>query len=156
MTTEKKYNLITSYSLQLLKEREVSYPVETVNNYLQGADAMREYLQYRDCEHMAVLLLDSSSAMIGISIVAIGGMSGIKTSIRDIFKFAIVGRASGFILGHNHPSGDVHPSREDIEFTKLTQVAADLMGIPLMDHLIVSSGNNSDVFSFNEHNLIGK
>lgn len=149
-----RYELITSYSLQLLKEREVSYPVETVSNRLQGGEAMRAYLQYRDCEHMAVLLLDGGNAMIGISIVAIGGMSSIKTSIRDIFKFAIIGRASGFILGHNHPSGDIHPSHEDIAFTKLVEAASDIMGIPFIDHLIVSSGRNEEVFSFRENGLV--
>ena len=63
---------------------------------------------------------------------------------RDIFKFAIKNNATRIICAHNHPSGDVTPSKQDIEITKVIKETGDMVGIPLLDHIIVS---NSEVYS---------
>ena len=70
--------------------------------------------------------------------ISIGSLNTTRTHPREILYPALVHLALGFILAHNHPSGCLDPSPEDIEFTRAVQRAADLMGIELYDHLIVA------------------
>jgi DNA repair protein RadC len=150
----KSYSTIPRYSLLLCKEKNLRYPVEKIGDALQAEVAFRAYLEDKDCEHLTMIMLDGQNNMIGIATVAIGGLTGVQTGIRDIFKFAIMGRAHAFMLGHNHPSGDCTPSREDIVFTQKVMEAGKLMGIPLMDHIIVSSGINAGSYSFMQHGVV--
>jgi DNA repair protein RadC len=109
---------------------------------------MRALLSDRDCEHLAVVMLDGRNEVIGAIVVATGGISNVVASVRDVFKGAIVGRASAILLGHNHPSGDVRPSPEDDLFTARVRAGADILGIPMLDHVIVSSGRGDAMFSY--------
>ncbi len=61
-------------------------------------------------------------------------------STRDVFIQALRVRAAKMILLHNHPSGDPHPSKEDITITQTMKEAGELMDIPLMDHIILGDG----------------
>ena len=65
-----------------------------------------------------------------------------------------MGRASAFILAHNHPSGNVTPSPEDIAFTVKMKAGAELIGIPLIDHVIISSGLRPGAMSFLNNGLL--
>ena len=147
-----EYSSVPLYSMALIKEKDIRYPVSKMDNEVFGAAALRAYLQDKDCEHMAVLMVDGANNFIGIHLVALGSLSRIPAIyIRDIFKAAIAGRANAIVLGHNHPSGDVLPSNEDIAFTKLAYQASNVIGVPILDHLIISSGMNDDVYSFFAH-----
>lgn len=148
-----QYSTVPTYSLKLVKERAVRYPVEKVQHADAVALVMRAYLQDRDCEHMAALLLDGANRMIGIHMVAQGGIAGCHTTARDCLKHCIVGRASSWVCSHNHPSSDLTPSQEDIIFTKKLKEASEIIGIPLLDHVIVSSGINEGSYSFLEHGI---
>lgn len=149
---KQQYSILPIYSLKLVKEKSVKYPVNQVANAVLGAEVARAYLQDKDCEYLAVILLDASSNMIGISTVSIGTISRMQCAVRDIFKAAIVGRANAVIVCHNHPSGDTTPSQEDRIFTQSIVRASAIMSIPLLDHIIVSSGVNNRYYSFLEHN----
>lgn len=70
---------------------------------------------------------------------------------REIFKNAYLNSASGIICIHNHPTGDITPSNEDIYFTESLRDIGKINGIPLIDHIIV--GNN-DYYSFHDNNII--
>ncbi len=70
--------------------------------------------------------------------VSIGSLNTTRTHPREVLQPAIVNSALAFILVHNHPSGSLDPSRDDVEFTRTMARAGDLMGISLYDHIIVS------------------
>lgn len=69
--------------------------------------------------------------------VAVGTVNGVSVHPRDVFKVAVRWNAQSVIVVHNHPSGDPSPSREDILLTRRLQEAAQMMGIPLLDHVIL-------------------
>ena len=89
-------------------------------------------------EHLVGLYLDAQNGLLHRETISIGSLNTTRTHPREILYPALVHLALGFILAHNHPSGCLDPSQEDIEFTRAVQRAADLMGIELYDHLIVA------------------
>jgi DNA repair protein RadC len=150
----KQYSTIPRYSLKLVKERALRYPLDKVNSPYDAESVLRAYLEDQDCEHLIMLILDGNNNLVGVTTIGIGGISGMSVALRDIFKHAIAGRAHAFILGHNHPSGDPTPSLEDIELTKRVKEAGKLLGIPIVDHIVVSSGMSQGVYSFQSHGLV--
>jgi DNA repair protein RadC len=131
------------YSLHLVQERTQAYASTHADDARSAAAILAALIGDRDCEHLAVLLVDAGNKVVGSSIVAIGGLSGIGVRCRDVFKAAIVHNAAGIILGHNHPSGDPTPSKEDLAFTKRVKEAAEMLGIPLIDHVITTNTGRS-------------
>ena len=89
-------------------------------------------------EHLVGLYLDSQNHLVARETVSIGCLNTTRTHPREILHPAITHLALGFILVHNHPSGTLVPSTDDIEFTRAISRAGELMGIPLYDHVIVS------------------
>ena len=69
--------------------------------------------------------------------VSVGSLNASLVHPREVFVAAVGSSAASVILAHNHPSGDVTPSREDIELTKRMVQAGEIMGIEVLDHLIV-------------------
>lgn len=91
-------------------------------------------------EHVLALLLDARCGLIASATVAIGGHAGVEVHAREVFREAIRRGASSVILAHNHPSTDLTPSRDDQETTKRLLQVSEIVGIPLVDHLIVGGG----------------
>ncbi len=89
-------------------------------------------------EHLVALYLDAQNRLIRRETVSIGSLNTTRTHPREVLQPAIVHSALAFILVHNHPSGSLDPSRDDVEFTHTMARAGELMGIALYDHLIVS------------------
>ena len=89
-------------------------------------------------EHLVSLYLDAQNRLICRETVSIGSLNTTRTHPREVLQPAIVNCALAFILVHNHPSGSLDPSRDDVEFTRTMSRAGELMGISLYDHLIVS------------------
>lgn len=102
----------------------------------------------RDREAFIVLLLDVKHRVIAEEVVTIGILDGSLIHPREVFKAAVAGSAAGIILAHNHPSGDVKPSGEDLATTKRLVEAGKILGIPVIDHVIV--GSTGSHFSFRE------
>ncbi len=90
-----------------------------------------------DHERMWVLALDGGGRLRALRRVAQGGQHALRVSVPVILHAAIANAACGFVLAHNHPSGDPTPSEEDIELTHRVAAAADTVGVPLLDHVIV-------------------
>ncbi len=80
-----------------------------------------------------------------------GGLTGTLVDVRLILKKALELSAVGLILAHNHPSGNLHPSKADIQITRKTRKAASLMDIRLLDHLIV---HGEEYYSFADEQLL--
>jgi DNA repair protein RadC len=90
-------------------------------------------------EHLIGLYLDAQNGLIHSETISIGSLNTTRTHPREILYPAIVHLAFGFILAHNHPSGSLDPSDEDIAFSRSVQRAGELIGIELYDHLIVTA-----------------
>ena len=77
----------------------------------------------------------------------IGTINRIIVHPREIFKEAYLLSASSIVCIHNHPSGDVTPSKNDIEFTREVKKASTILGINLIDHIIIGGNNYISIFS---------
>lgn len=89
-------------------------------------------------EHLVALYLDAQNRLILRETVSIGTLNTTRTHPREVLQPAVVHSAMAFILVHNHPSGSLDPSRDDVEFTRAMARAAEMMGVSLYDHIIVS------------------
>ena len=90
-------------------------------------------------EEFKVMLLNRANRVLGVCSVSKGGVSGTVADPKVIFALALKGVASGIIVAHNHPSGNLRPSQADITLTKKLKEAGKLLDIALLDHLILSS-----------------
>jgi len=99
---------------------------------------MMTYLASKTQEHVVALYLNSRNILIEQKTIAIGTVNSAPFHPRDVFATAIVTKASGIILVHNHPSGICNPSLEDQAITEHLEEMGELLEIPLVDHVIVS------------------
>lgn len=90
-------------------------------------------------EQFKILLLNTSNKVLGICELSTGGMSGTVADPKMIFIAALNAAASNIILAHNHPSGNLKPSRIDLELTKKIKEGGRLLEVGVLDHLIISS-----------------
>ena len=84
-----------------------------------------------------MLLLDTRNRAIGINTVSIGNLNASVVHPREVMKPAILSNAASLILCHNHPSGDADPSQEDIAMTQRLKQVGEMLGIPVLDHLVL-------------------
>ena len=84
-------------------------------------------------------MLDGKNRVTAVHLVSQGSLSQSIVHPRETFKSAVLANAAAVILVHNHPSGDVTPSREDAEITRRLKEAGELLGIRVLDHLIVDT-----------------
>ncbi|MFV0275061.1 MAG: RadC family protein [Bacilli bacterium] len=102
-------------------------------------------------EHFYIVLLNNSKEFIKNKLLFIGTINASIVHPREIFKEAYLSSASYIICIHNHPSGNLEPSIQDIQLTeKLIQIGR-FQSIPIIDHIIVSS---TSYFSFYENNIV--
>jgi DNA repair protein RadC len=92
-----------------------------------------------NCECLVALWLDKKRQIKGHQLIGIGTLDTCLISVREIFRGAIIAAASAVVLMHNHPSGDVVPSEEDIQQTHMLFKAGHLIGIDLLDHVIMGN-----------------
>ena len=104
-----------------------------------------------DHEQFYVLLLDRANNVLDTLRISQGGVSGTVADAKLIFRSAIERLASGMILAHNHPSGNLQPSQSDIQLTKNLKTSGKLLEISVLDHLII--GDDS-FFSFADEGLL--
>lgn len=102
-------------------------------------------------EHFLAVILDTKNRIIREILVSKGTLNGSLVHPREVFAPAIRERAASVLVIHNHPSGDPSPSHEDIEITHRLRETGDLIGIPLLDHVILGEDN---FVSLKERNLI--
>lgn len=106
-----------------------------------AADALSQDLMWKQQEHFAVLLLDVKNRLLGTQVITIGTATETLAHPRDIFREVIRQGATRVIVSHNHPSGNLEPSPEDITLTKQLLAGAQFLAIPLLDHLILGNGD---------------
>jgi len=102
-------------------------------------------------EEFKVLLMNRSNSVLGILAVSKGGVNGTVTDVRVVYQAAIKANASGIIVCHNHPSGNLNPSESDTKITQKIKEAGNLLDIQLLDHLIITG---EDYYSFADNGLL--
>jgi len=123
---------------------------EGVYSPLEIAGQCRDFRK-ADKEHFCVFFLNTQNRIIGREIVSIGTLNQSLIHPRECFKFAIRLNANAVIFAHNHPSGSLEPSDEDLSVTKRLQDAGKLLGIEVLDHIIVTAEGHK---SLKEQKLI--
>lgn len=108
-------------------------------------------LIYETKEIFITLHLDGKNRIICFDRVSVGSLNQSIVHPREVFKGAILSSAAALILVHNHPSGDPAPSAEDRAITKRLVEVGDLVGIRILDHIIIGSG---EYLSFTEQGLL--
>ena len=119
---------------QIVSERRLKRSVK-ITNPEEVYKLVKRYAGAKQ-EHFILLTLNGSHAVISISIISIGLVNKTIVHPREVFCRAIKDRASAIIVCHNHPSGSVIPSPEDKQITKDISKAGEIIGIPLIDHII--------------------
>jgi DNA repair protein RadC len=107
-----------------------------------AAAALSYELMWQSQERFAVLLLDVKNRLLGMQVITIGTATETLAHPREIFREILRQGATRAIVAHNHPSGNVEPSSEDITLTRQLLEGARFLGIPLLDHLILGNGNH--------------
>jgi len=107
-----------------------------------------------DREVACVVNCRSDMSPINMNIVSMGTINTTVVGIREVFKSAILSNAANIMLVHNHPSGSLVPSRQDMMLTRRVRMAAEIMGIPLMDHIII--GSHGKYYSFMENGILNE
>lgn len=102
-------------------------------------------------EEFKMLLLDRNNNLLGFYSLSKGGISGTVVDLKLLFAVALKSKASAILLAHNHPSGNLKASNEDIELNKRIKSAAKFLDIHFLDHLIISSKGFS---SFSDEGLM--
>jgi len=102
-------------------------------------------------EEFKILLLNRSNRVLGSYLLSRGGVSATVIDLKLVFAIALKSVASSIILVHNHPSGNLNPSIQDIDITKKIVDAGKLLDVAVLDHLIVTS---ESYYSFKDEGMI--
>jgi DNA repair protein RadC len=112
---------------------------------------MRGLLRDEAREHFLALYLNGAHRVVSFSLVSLGTATSAPVSPREVFQGAILVGACALIVGHNHPSGDIEPSPEDVDVTRKLKQAGELLRVPLLDHVLFSE---TDHLSFHDSRIL--
>ena len=111
---------------------------------------LMDEMQYEKREIAKIILLDKKCNILKIKDIAIGGNNFVSIGMKDILSDAVKINAPRIILVHNHPSGNSVPSNRDIELTKKLEMAAKLLGIELIDHIVIGKAEFTSIKALEE------
>jgi DNA repair protein RadC len=133
----KRVNIV---SLKLVKESSLLYKDRCVRSPEDSYQLLKQFLGEVDREYFVVVCLDTKNQPTAINICHIGSLNASIVHPRECFKPAILSNAASILIGHNHPSGQATPSREDTEVTNRLVEAGRIIGIGVIDHIILGDG----------------
>lgn len=137
-----------SYKIQMVRckvvrERTITLPKRMIDSAVTAAAVLHKLTDDVVGEKFVVMMLNARLEITGVEVIASGCVASTSFRAADVFRSAIVCNAMSIIVGHNHPSGDITPSKDDIETTKTIQAMGVQLGITLIDHIItVASGGH--------------
>ena len=140
-------------ALELGRRRKEAEPVERakITSSQDAYELMKPYLLDLHYEEFWVLLLNRSNSVIKKEKISAGGVSGTVADPKIIFKLALQETTSHLILVHNHPSGNLSPSKADIDLTKKIKEGAKLLDMQVLDHLIFT---DAGYYSFADEGIL--
>jgi len=124
-----------------------------INNSNDIAKLLMNELRYEKREKVKLILLNSKNIILKIKDISYGGTNFAMIEPKEILNEAIKTGAPKMILVHNHPSGDVRPSKADFNFTDKIYEASELLGIQLLDHIIIGNNKFESIFGAKEELL---
>jgi DNA repair protein RadC len=138
----------------VLRELEITYrphahtdPPIKVGRPSEAAKLLQARIEHEAVEVCLLLLVSAKLDLIAVHEVGRGTLDACLVHPRDVFKAALLANAASVIVGHNHPSGDPTPSRDDFRLCARLRAAGELVGVTLSDFIIVGHGS---YYSFNE------
>lgn len=147
--------IINRLGLRLVKESSGSYDLVThITRPIEAVYILNDVseLNIRAEEVFVIITLDNANRLTGLFEVSVGSLSSSIVNPREVFKRAILNNAQSIVMAHNHPSGVLEPSKEDIDITKKLVAVGELLGIEVFDHIIVGKGD--DYISFRRKGII--
>ncbi len=145
-------HFIQTVARRYLKQRIIG------KKYIHSSKEVSDYLVHLMCglEHevFTVVFLDAAHAIIDSEILFQGTITVNTVYPRELIKIALTKNAAALIISHNHPSGSLQPSEQDIQLTRSLHMACSFMQIQLLDHLLI--GADETTWSFADHGLMEK
>jgi len=133
----RKYELVCEKSANYHIASRISEP-GNIADILVNSIGVDKYMQ----EHFSIFVLDTKLNVVGYHEISRGTLNSSPVHPRDVFQAAIATpKCAAIIVTHNHPSGDPTPSRDDIELTKRLINGGEILGVPVMDHIITGDNN---------------
>lgn len=132
--------------LQMIKEKVVIYDnnIKSPMDIVKFINSIENYDQSTN-ETMSVIALSTKNEILAYADTGIGVVNFCTMNIPTILQTVLLANAPKFILVHNHPSGDSTPSADDIKSTKQLQMAADIMKLQLLDHIVIGDNNYTSI-----------
>lgn len=116
-----------------------------------AANLLMKQLSHESHERFFVVMLNTKNRITRVKQIAEGSLTAAIVHPREVFAPAVSSHAACIIAAHNHPSGDPGPSRDDNELTEALRASGEVLGIPLLDHIIIGDGK---YYSYKEHGAL--
>jgi DNA repair protein RadC len=147
-TTISEVRLVYRTKVKASERKQIKCSKDAFDIFMENWD--KDSIEH--IEEFKLLLMNRSNSVLGILAVSKGGLSGTVTDVRLIYQGAIKANASGIIVCHNHPSGNLNPSESDNKITRKIKEADILLDIQLLDHLILT--RDDSYYSFADNGLL--
>lgn len=151
MTDGKKR--IEIVKVKMVKESTLNYSPRRISSPHDAIGLIKYMIDDSDRENFIVVCLDTKNQPTHVEICSKGSLNASIVHPREVFKTAIISNSASIMLAHNHPSGDINPSNEDIAITKRLIEAGAIIGIKILDHVIID-GDEGKYYSFSENDMI--
>ena len=132
-------------SMEFFRRRFVKQTAPLIDSAEKAIEQF-EFIRYKRQECLVMLTLDGARRLIARRLITIGTLSSTFVHPREVFAPAIEDRAASIIIGHNHPSGALDVSEQDLEVTKRIKMAGELLGIKLDDHIVVAGDDYTSAY----------
>ncbi len=152
LKTAKATTLLASIELgkRIFSENNIKERTK-INNSVDAYRFFAKYISDSKQENFMAIYLNSQKRYLTHKIIFKGTLDSSLVHPREVFKIALLESAKAIIVMHNHPSGNVHPSKADDEVTKVLIEAGEILGIKVLDHLVVS---REGYYSFLEEGML--
>ena len=130
-------NNIDVFKIERKRVGKIEFGGETLDDAEDACFLISQYIGKADRVVAAMILLDNKKHIIGLHTISIGTIDSCRMNPAEVYRAAIVCGASMIFIGHNHPSGSIEPSQNDIEGTKRLVEVGKLIGIDLIDSFVV-------------------
>ncbi|MBO4370815.1 MAG: DNA repair protein RadC [Paludibacteraceae bacterium] len=147
----KATTIVAAMELARRRRSEAVQPGDTIRSSAQLARVFVPMLSDLPYEEFWVVLLNRANRMVAKYRISMGGVNNSVVDPRIVFKYALQHLASGLVFCHNHPSGNLSPSKQDLSLTKRLVSGAKLFDLQVLDHIIVGDGS---YFSFADDGLL--
>ncbi|UTJ07785.1 RadC family protein [Arcobacter roscoffensis] len=137
-------------AIELSKRYLIKNNKVKISSSKQVYEELRKY-HHKQQEYFLTLYLDGANHLVDTKVISIGTLNQSLVHPREVFSYAIEKRCASIIVAHNHPSGILKPSNEDINITKRLQDSAKILGIELLDHVIFTK---EGFYSFQEEGIL--